>query len=45
MTQATKTSRTTRASATRTKRSFEAPSKLEAPQAPDGSDYYMMVRF
>ena len=39
MTQATKTSRTTRASATRTKRSFEAPSKLEAPQAPDGVEY------
>jgi|TARA_R110000824_G_scaffold374859_1_gene565522 hypothetical protein len=39
MTQATKTSRTTRDSATRTKRSFEAPSKLDAPQAPDGIVY------
>jgi hypothetical protein len=39
MTQATKTSRKTRESATRKKRSFEAPSKLEAPQAPDGVEY------
>tara|TARA_R100001369_G_scaffold46801_1_gene73232 strand:+ start:1992 stop:2462 length:471 start_codon:yes stop_codon:yes gene_type:complete len=39
MTQATKTSRTTRESASRTRRHFEAPSKLDAPQAPDGIEY------
>ena len=38
MTQATKTSRKTRASATR-KRTFEAPSKLKTPPAPEGTEY------
>ena len=38
MTKATRTSRKTRASATR-KRTFEAPNKLKTPPAPSGSEY------